>query len=172
MRITLQANSNQYEQGNFRERGKGKQIEWRSTQMNMVICLPRFGSKEPSPRWGGHKGRVYSNPFPLSIGHTDWLSDSPWSLGSLRPCKDHHTLRCLLLALQGTWRIRVSRKKAIQATRATNETLNTLSQVTKQLSWFWGLERIWSFDCVLECRLLLLYWMWRAENLDSLNGGG
>jgi hypothetical protein len=27
---------------------------------------------------------------------------SPLSLGSLRPRKDHHTLRCLLLALQGT----------------------------------------------------------------------
>jgi hypothetical protein len=24
----------------------------------------------------------------------------------------------------------------------------------------------------LECRLLLLYWMWRSENLDDLNGGG
>jgi hypothetical protein len=31
---------------------------------------------------------------------------------------------------------------------------------------------IWSFDCVLECRLLLLYWMWSSENLDGLNGGG
>jgi hypothetical protein len=28
---------------------EGKQIEWRSTQINMAICLPRFGSKEPSP---------------------------------------------------------------------------------------------------------------------------
>jgi hypothetical protein len=36
--ITFGANSNQYEQGNFREK-EGKQIEWRSTQMNMVICL-------------------------------------------------------------------------------------------------------------------------------------
>jgi hypothetical protein len=67
----LGANSNQYEQGNFRERKEGKQIKWRSMQVNTVICLPRFGSKELSLRWGGHKGRVYSNPFPLSIGHTD-----------------------------------------------------------------------------------------------------
>jgi hypothetical protein len=32
------------------ERGKeGKQIEWRSTQMNTVICLPRFSSKDLVP---------------------------------------------------------------------------------------------------------------------------
>jgi hypothetical protein len=62
--------------GTFIEMKEGKQIKWRSTQMNMVICLPRFGSKEPSPYWEGHKGRVYSNPFPLSIGHLDWSSAS------------------------------------------------------------------------------------------------
>jgi hypothetical protein len=38
------------------------------------FVLPRFGSKEPSPRWGGHKGWVYSNPFPLSNGHLDRMS--------------------------------------------------------------------------------------------------
>jgi hypothetical protein len=27
----------------------GKQIKWRSTQMNTVICLLSFGSKEPNP---------------------------------------------------------------------------------------------------------------------------
>jgi hypothetical protein len=41
-----------------------------------------------------------------------------------------------------------------------------------QWSWFGGLERIWSIECVLECSLLLLYWMWSSENLDDLNGGG
>jgi hypothetical protein len=76
MRITLGANSNQYEQGNFRERREEKQIEWRSTRVNTMICFLMFGSKEPSPRWGGHKGWIYSNPFPLSIGHLDRLSAS------------------------------------------------------------------------------------------------
>jgi hypothetical protein len=51
-------------------------------------------------------------------------------------------------------------------------TQNTLSQVTNQLSWFGGLERIWSIYCSLEYSLLLLYWMWSSENLDGLNGGG
>jgi hypothetical protein len=35
--------------GTFRERKEGKQIKWRSIQVKTVICLPRFGSKEPSP---------------------------------------------------------------------------------------------------------------------------
>jgi hypothetical protein len=48
IRITLGANSNKYEQGNFREKREEKQIEWRSTQLNTAICLSRFGSKEPS----------------------------------------------------------------------------------------------------------------------------
>jgi Leu/Phe-tRNA-protein transferase len=32
-------NSNQYWQGNFRERKEGKQIKWKSTQVNTVICF-------------------------------------------------------------------------------------------------------------------------------------
>jgi hypothetical protein len=39
--------------------------------MTRWFVLPRFGSKEPSPRWGGHKDRVYFNPFPLLNGHLD-----------------------------------------------------------------------------------------------------
>jgi hypothetical protein len=62
------------------------------------------------------------------------------------------------------------KEKAIQATRATKEH-KTPSQVTNELSWFGGLERI-SLECVLEWMLLLLYWMWTLENLDGLNGGG
>jgi hypothetical protein len=67
-----------------------------------MICFPRFGSKEPTPRGGGHKDRVYSNPFPLSIGHLDQLSVSSQSHGSLRPHNDHHKIMCLLQTLQNT----------------------------------------------------------------------
>jgi hypothetical protein len=63
-------------------------------------------------------------------------------------------------------------EKAIQATRETNEQKNSLSQVTKWLSWFWDLERIWSLECVLEWMLLLLYWIETLENLDAIEGGG
>jgi hypothetical protein len=59
------------------ERGMRGNKSSEDQQVNTVICLPRFDSKEPNPRWGGHKGRVYSNPFPLSIGHLDRLSASP-----------------------------------------------------------------------------------------------
>jgi hypothetical protein len=84
------------------ERGKRGNKSSEDQQVNTIICLPRFGSKEPSPHWGGHKGRVYSNPFPLSIGHSDRLSAFSQSHGSLIPRKDHHTNRCLLQALQNT----------------------------------------------------------------------
>jgi hypothetical protein len=53
---------------------RGKQIKWKSSEWTLWFVLPRFGSKEPSPHWGGHKDRVYSNPFPLSNGHLDWVS--------------------------------------------------------------------------------------------------
>jgi hypothetical protein len=69
-------------------------------------------------------------------------------------------------------RITIENEKTIQATRATKEHKNTLSQVTNELSWFGGLERIWSLECVLECSLLLLQWMWSSEHLDAIEGGG
>jgi hypothetical protein len=68
--------------------------------------------------------------------------------------------------------IRIEEEKAIQATRATNEHKNSLSQVTKWLSWFWDLKRIWSLDCVLEWMILLLYWIGTSENLDAIEEGG
>jgi hypothetical protein len=54
------------------KRGQTNQAKINASEHGFV--LPRFGSKEPSPRWGGHKGRVYSNPFPLSNGHLDRMS--------------------------------------------------------------------------------------------------
>jgi hypothetical protein len=48
----------------------------------------------------------------------------------------------------------------------------SLSQVTKWLSCFWDLERIWSLEYVLEWMLLLLYWIGTSENLDAIEGGG
>jgi hypothetical protein len=59
--------------------------------MTRWFDLLSFGSKEPSPRWGGHKDRISFNPFPLSNGHLDRVSLLPWLPGSLRPRKDHQT---------------------------------------------------------------------------------
>jgi hypothetical protein len=60
------------------ERGERKNqiVRWRSTQMNTTICFPRFDSNEPTPRWEGHKGRVFFNPFPLLIDQLNRLSAS------------------------------------------------------------------------------------------------
>jgi hypothetical protein len=51
-------------------------------------------------------------PFPLSIGHLDWSSAFSQSHESLRPHKDHYTVRCLLLALQFTKKVEKEMKKA------------------------------------------------------------
>jgi hypothetical protein len=53
---------------------RGKQIKCKSSEWTRWFVLPRFGSKEPNPRWGGHKDRVSFNPFPLSNGHSDRAS--------------------------------------------------------------------------------------------------
>jgi hypothetical protein len=71
--------------------GKNKSTK-KIKRMTQWFVIPRFGSNEPSPHWGGHKDRVSFNPFPLSNGHLDWVSFLPWIPGSLRPLKDHHTI--------------------------------------------------------------------------------
>jgi hypothetical protein len=86
--------------------------------------------------------------------------------------KDHHTLRCLLLALQSTYKNKNGEGESNPSNKSSKRTQNTLSQVTNELSWFGGLERIWSIECVLEWMLLLLYWMRTSENLDVIEGGG
>jgi hypothetical protein len=53
--------------------------------MTRWFVLPRFGSCNPTPRWGGHKDRVSFNPFPLSNGHLDRVSLSLQSNGTLSP---------------------------------------------------------------------------------------
>jgi hypothetical protein len=55
------------------------------------------------------------------------------------------------------------RKQSKQQEQQMNTKTLSLSQVTKWLSWFWDLERIWSLECVLEWMLLLLYWIGTSE---------
>jgi hypothetical protein len=91
------------------ERGRTKS-QMKINTNTCAIYFLRFGAKEPTPCWGVHVGQVPFNPFHLSKGHLD-LSSSSQSRGSLRPRKDHHTLRCLLLAYMWV-RIRRVKKKA------------------------------------------------------------
>jgi hypothetical protein len=55
--------------------------------MTQWFVLLRFGSKESSPRWGGHKDRVSFNPFPLSNGHLDRVSFLLNQTGHLDPTR-------------------------------------------------------------------------------------
>jgi hypothetical protein len=68
-------------------RERGKQINKEIKQMTRWFVLPRFGSCEPSPRWGGHKDRVSFNHFPLSNGHPDRVSFLLNQTGHLDPTR-------------------------------------------------------------------------------------
>jgi hypothetical protein len=124
--------------------------------MTRWFVLSRFGSKEPSPRWGGHKDRVSFNPFLLSNGHLDRVSFLLNSHGSLRPRKDHHTIGVSCLAYKALWNKKEEgRKRSKQQERKEHE--QTLSQVTRWLEWilalgealiFWFVS--WS-ECTSSC---------------------
>jgi hypothetical protein len=55
----------------FREMkgGETNRVEINTNEHGDLFIEVRF--QRTYSRWVGHKGRVYSNPFPLSIGHTD-----------------------------------------------------------------------------------------------------
>jgi hypothetical protein len=62
-------------------------------------------------------------------------------MGYLDPARTTTQLVSLAL-ITSVERIRMGKKKAIQATRTQMNTKISLSQVTKCLEWFWTLERI------------------------------
>jgi hypothetical protein len=106
--------------------------------MTRWFVLPKFGSKEPSPRWGGHKDRVSFNHFPLSNGHLDWVSFLPWFPRSLRPRKDHHTIGVSCFAYKA---LRIRMRERRKPTKQQRNTRTILSQVRKQLNWRLWLDR-------------------------------
>jgi hypothetical protein len=74
------------------------------------FVLPRFGSKEFNPRWGGHKDRVTFNPFPLSNGHLDWVSFLLNQTGHIDPARTTTHLVSLAL-ITSHWRIRIGTRR-------------------------------------------------------------
>jgi hypothetical protein len=57
------------------ERGMGKTNQMEiDTSGHGDLFYQGSVPKKTSPRLGGHKGRVYFNPFPLSNGHLDRMS--------------------------------------------------------------------------------------------------
>jgi hypothetical protein len=103
--------------------------------MTQWFILPRFGSKELSPRWGGHKDWVSFNPFPLSNGHLD----------PARTTKQLVSLALLTKHL-GT---RMRKEESNTRGKSSKEHKITLSQVTKYLRWNWDLEGLWPFELCL-----------------------
>jgi hypothetical protein len=79
------------------------------------FVLSRFGSRKPTPRWGGHKDRVSFNPFPLSNGLSDRVSFSSQSNGTQSSPKDHHTIGVSCLDYNWVDRKKEWEKEAIQA---------------------------------------------------------
>jgi hypothetical protein len=113
--------------------------------MTWWFVLPRFGSKEPSPRWGGHKDRVSFNPFSLSNGHLDRVSFLPWFPRSLRPRKDHHTIGVSFFAYKAL-RVRMrERKKPTkqQEQQRTQDDLLTSPKILELNCGIWLDRRLW-----------------------------
>jgi len=124
------------------------------------FVLPRFGSCKPTPRWGGHKGRVSFNPsLSQTIPRIEWAFSSQ-SLGTQSSHKGHHTIGASCLdykwVLDRNERIKKARLQKGQATRATNNTRITFSLkslITNDLfSQLWNLERWRLWMCLgMEC---------------------
>jgi hypothetical protein len=113
--------------------------------MTQWFVLLRFGSKEPSPRWGGHKDQVSFNPFPLSNGHLDRVSFLPWFPGSLRPRKDHHTIGVSCFAYKALRvRMRERRKPTKrQEQQRTQDDLLTSPKILELNCGLWLDRRLW-----------------------------
>jgi hypothetical protein len=105
-----------------RKTNKSKKIE----RMTQWFVLPRFGSNEPSPRWGGHKDRVSFNLFPLSNGHLDRVSFLLNQTCHLDPTRTTTQLVSLAL-ITSAWRTRMGKKKAIQEQELKEHEQNSLS---------------------------------------------
>jgi hypothetical protein len=142
--------------------------------MTRWFVLPRFGSNEPSPRWGGHKDRVSFNPFPLSNGHLDWVSFLLNSHGSLRPRKDHHTIGVSCLAYK-TLGNKNEEGRKWSKNKSLKNTSKTLSLVTRCLECTWDLKRLWFFWIVscIDCTSYCIEWdVWKTWMLGVVVVGG
>jgi hypothetical protein len=140
--------------------------------MTRWFVLPRFGSKKPSPRWGGHKDRVSFNPFPLSNGHLDRVSFLLNQTGHLDPTSTTTHLVSLVLITSHleNKNEEEERQPSNKSNKETQEMI--LSQVLKTRVELGTLIRLKALICVLECCVLLLYWVESSECLDCWSGGG
>jgi hypothetical protein len=130
--------------------------------MTRWFVLPRFGSNEPSPCWGGHKDRVSFNPFPLSNGHLDRVSFLLYQSGHLDPHKDHHTLGVSFFdykCLENKNEEEESQPSKQEQQRNTNDPLTSLNAL--ELNWRLWADRslelcLWSgvYCSCIECEVV------------------
>jgi hypothetical protein len=136
------------------------------------FVLPRFGSEEPSPRWGGHKDRVYFTPFPLLNDHLDRVSLFLNITGHLDPARTttHLGVSCFdYNSLENKKRKRKGQSKRQEQQKNTIDSLtspNALELILGTLSGSIAFIVSWSVG------LLLLQWMKISEGLDGSEWGG
>jgi hypothetical protein len=117
--------------------------------MTRWFILPRFGSWEPSPRWGGHKYRVSFNLFPLSNGHLDRVSFLLNQTGHLDPTRiTTHLVSLALITSHLRIRMGIEESTIAKAKRQERQitheslSLSLKSLITNDhLSQLWNLER-------------------------------
>ena len=107
------------DRGNKLNKNQGEWTRW--------FVLLRFGSKQPSPRWGGHKDRVYFNPFPLSNGHLNRVSLFLNLLGHLDFARTTTHLGVSCFDYKSLEKKKGKEKRPNQATRATKNTSDPLT---------------------------------------------
>jgi hypothetical protein len=142
--------------------------------MTQWFVLPRFGSNEPSPRWGGHKDRVSFNPFPLSNGHLDRVSLLLNQTGHLDPRKDHYKLSVSCFDYK-SFENKNEEEESDPRTRAQRTRAKTLSLVTRSLEWIWDLERLWFFwivSCIERTSSWIEWDVWITWILGVVVVGG
>ena len=119
---------------NESERGCEKTNRNQIKSETQGFVLPRFGSRKPTPRWGGHKDRVSFNPFPLSNGPSDRVSFSSQSNGNQTSPQGPPHNWCLLLRLQLIFDHKKEwEKEAIQAQELKRTQQISLSLITRAL---------------------------------------
>ena len=114
-----------------REGAKQIASKWRVWHVDLF----RFGSCKPTPRWGGHKGRVSFNPsLSQTVPRTEWASLLKSKPGTKLPRKGHHTIGASCLDYNWVLISRTSENEKKQSKRKSSKEHNKyLSLVTKAL---------------------------------------
>jgi hypothetical protein len=140
--------------------GKGKKQIARIVMSAKTRWFVSRGStlKDVRPHWGGHKGRVFFNPFPLSNGHRDTLSLLHYHKDT-KSCKD----LCMkysesLASLYNNWEWGWEKEWKSKSRAQENATLESTSakllitqKIKSALEWLWKVESYCTWCMSLWC---------------------